>query len=206
MTLPRGTQGRLTGIPEAELGSLERDLQAISVQYRERCSRLPLSDQKQTALARLYAGARRLRQAVQEGAVADAIIEIGSNLMGCEKMALFLLREHWNRVVLLSSVGLTLEQTEAMHMNAREIIQEAPTDDIYIQSEAGKPDPFLSSLGVTAYVPFWLDDATKGAIVFFDLLPQRNGLDAADRELLKLLSDYAGRCLSAGSTKEEILG
>jgi hypothetical protein len=206
MTLPRGTQRKPTGAPEADLGTLERDLNALSVQYRERCSRLPLNDQKQTTLARLYAGARRLRQAVHEGAVADAIVEIGSNLMGCEKMALFLLREHWNRVVLLSSVGLSLEQIEAMHMNAKGIIQEAPTDDIYIQSEAEKPDRFLSSLGVTAYVPFWLDDATKGAIVFFDLLPQRTGLDTADRELLKLLSDYAGRCLSAGKTKEEILG
>jgi hypothetical protein len=47
---------------------------------------------------------------------------------------------------------------------------------------------------------------TKGAIVFFDLLPQRMGLDGADRELLKLLSDYAGRCLSAGEAKEEIPG
>jgi hypothetical protein len=188
------------------MGPLEQDLQALSAQYRERCSRLPLNDKKQTALARLYAGARRLREAVQEGRVADAILEIGSNLMGCEKMALLLLRKHWNNVVLLSSVGLNLEQIEAMHMNAKGIIEEAPTEDIDIQSEAGKPDRFLSSLGVTAYVPFRVDDMTKGAIVFFDLLPQRMGLDGADRELLKLLSDYAGRCLSAGEAKEEIPG
>ena len=196
----------LSGGPEGQLGSLEGDLLALSMQYRERCSRLPLNDRKQTALARLYAGAKRLREAVQEGAVAEAIVEIGSNLMGCEKMALFLLREHWNTVLLLSSVGLRLEQIEAMHMNARGIIEEAPADIIYIESEAEKPDSFLSSLGVTAYVPFRLDDETKGAIVFFDLLPQRNGMDMADRELLNLLSAYAGRCLSADKTKEEIAG
>lgn len=196
----------VSGGPERQLESLEGDLLALSMQYRERCSQLPLNDRKQTALARLYAGARRLREAVQEGSVAEAIVEIGSNLMGCEKMALFLLPEHWNRVFLLSSVGLSLEQIQAMHMNAKGIIEEAPADDIYIESETKKPDSFLSSLGVTAYVPFRLDDATKGAIVFFDLLPQRNGLDMTDRELLKLLSTYAGRCLSAGKTKEEILG
>jgi hypothetical protein len=194
-------------VPKAAPAALEQDLHDLSLQYRERCSQLPLNDRKQTELARLYAGVKRLRQAVQEGAVPDAIVEIASNFMGCEKMALFLSRQEWHKAVLLSSVGLSLEQIEAMHMNAKGFIQDAATDHIYIQSEATNPDHFLASLGVTAYVPFALDDATtKGAIVFFDLLPQRNGLDAADRELLKLLSAYAGRCLSAGNTKEEILG
>jgi hypothetical protein len=61
----------------------------------------------------------------------------------------------------------------------------------------------LSSLGISARIPFWLDSATKGAIVFFDLLPQRNGLDAVDRELLQLLCAYTGPCLAASKTKQQ---
>ena len=157
-------------------------------------------------MAKLYAGAKRLHQAVKEGAVADAIVEIGSNLMGCEQMALLIMREQWDHITFLNSVGLDLKRIEAMRMNAKGIIEEAPADDIYIKGEAKNPDLFLSSLGVTAYVPFWMDHTTKGAIVFFDLLPQRNGLDSGDRELLKLLCAYAGPCLSLGEANGGALG
>lgn len=190
----------------ADAASLERDLQDLSSQFLQRSSELPLTHKEQLALAKLYAGATRLHRAVREGAVADAIVEIGSNLIGCEQMAVLAMREQWDHIIFINSVGLDLKRLEAMRMNAKGIIEEARTDDIYIKSEAEKPDLFLSSLGVTAYVPFWLDRATKGAIVFFDLLPQRNGLDSGDRELLKLLCAYAGPCLSLGRAGQEVLG
>jgi hypothetical protein len=207
MTLPPKLESNLRETWPVDSASLERDLQDLSVRYRRQCSELPLPHKEQLALAKLYAGARRLCQALREGAVADAIVEIGSNLMGCEQMALLILRDHWTSVAFLGSVGLDLTQLEAMRMNAREIIKEAPEDDIYIESDSEKPDQFLSSLGITAYVPLWLDSTTRGAIVFFNLLPQRNGLDSADRELLRLLCAYAGPCLSAGKVRyQEILG
>lgn len=192
--------------PAPDAAFLERDLQDLSAKFLQRSSELPLTHKEQLALAKLYAGAKRLHQAVKEGAVADAIVEIGSNLMGCEQMALLIMREQWDHITFINSVGLDLKRIEAMRMNAKGIIEEAPADDIYIKSEAKKPDLFLSSLGVTAYVPFWLDRSTKGAIVFFDLLPQRDGLDSGDRELLKLLCAYAGPCLSLGRANQEILG
>ncbi|HEY6252072.1 MAG TPA: hypothetical protein VI685_19110, partial [Candidatus Angelobacter sp.] len=111
----------------------------------------------------------------------------------------------WDHITFINSVGLDLKRIEAMRMNAKGIIEEAPADEIYIKSEAKKPDPLFSSLGVTAYVPFWLDRTTKGAIVFFDLLPQRDGLDPGDRELLKLLCAYAGPCLTLSQARKEAL-
>lgn len=207
MTLAPKLQRNVKETRPADPASLERDLQDLSLRYLQRCSELPLTHKEQVALAKLYAGAKRLCQAVKEGAVADAIVEIGSNLMGCEQMALLILREQWNNVAFIGSVGLDLKRLEAMRMNAKGIIEEAPADGIYIESDSEKPDQFLSSLGVTAYVPFWLDSTTKGAIVFFDLLPQRNGLDSADRELLRLLCAYAGPCLSAAEARyQECLG
>lgn len=194
------------GIPVADAASLERDLQDLSSRFLQQSSELPLTHKEQLALGKLYAGAKRLHQAVKEGTVPEAIVEIASNLMGCEQMALLLIREQWNHISFINSVGLDLKRLEAMRMNAKGIIEEAPADDVYIKSEAKKPDLFLSSLGVTAYVPFWLDSTTKGAIVFFDLLPQRNGLDSGDRELLKLLCAYAGPCLSLGRAGQETLG
>ena len=203
MTVTPLPKSKTRDIPAADPASLERDLRNLSLQYLQRCSELPLTHQEQMTLAKLYAGAKRLHQAVREGAVAEAIVEISSNLIGCEQMALVLMGERWDNLTFIGSVGLNLKQLEAMRMNAKGIIEEAPADAIYIKSEAEKPDLFLSSLGVTAYVPFFLDSTTKGAIVFFNLLPQRNGLDSADRELLKLLCAYAGPCLASGTTKDQ---
>ena len=192
--------------PTLDVASLEQDLQDLSSRFLQRSAELPLAHKEQLALAKLYAGAKRLHQAVKEGTVADAIVEIGSNLMGCEQMALLIMQEHWDHITFINSVGLDLKRLEAMRTNPKGIIEEAPVEDIYVKNETKKTHLFLSSLGVTAYVPFWLDRTTKGAIVFFDLLPQRSGLDSGDRELLKLLCAYAGPCLSLSRAGQETLG
>jgi hypothetical protein len=189
-------------VREADFVRLEQHLQNLSAQYLRRCAETSPHDEKHAAIAKLYAGAKRLHQAVLEGAAADAIVEIGSNLMGCEQMALIVARGKRNKVAFIGSVGLDRKQLASIRTNATAILEEASAE-IYMTSSGEKPDPILSALGVTAFVPFWLDYTTKGAIVFFDLLPQRNGLDATDRELLTLLSAYAGPCLSRGKVKDQ---
>jgi len=164
-------------VRETDFVRLEQHLQDLSAQYLQRCAEMSLRDGKHAMMAKLYAGAKRLHQAVKEGAVADAIVEIGANLIGCEQMALIVARGKRNKVAFIGSAGLNRRQLDSMRMNARAIIEEACTGTIYMPSDGEEPDPFLSSLGITAFVPFWLDYTTKGAIVFFDLLPQRNGLD-----------------------------
>jgi hypothetical protein len=193
----------LREIGETDLARLEEHLHDLSKQYLQRCTETSPRDQKHAAMAKLYAGAKRLHQAVLEGAVAEAIVEIGSNLMGCEQMALIVARGKRNRIAFIGYVGLNQEQLTSIQMNAKAVLEEASTDIVYIARDGEKPDPLLSSLGITAFVPFWLDYMTKGAIVFFDLLPQRNGLDSTDRELLTLLSAYAGPCLSTGKGEDQ---
>jgi hypothetical protein len=202
MTL-RPERGKSREARETDFAWLEQHLQDLSRQYLRQCAETSPRDEKHATMAKLYAGTKRLYQAVLEGAVAEAIVEIGSNLMGCERMALMIGRGNGEDIAFIGSVGLDPKQLTAVRMKARAILEEASTDIIYMTSDGEKPDPFLSSLGITAFVPFWLDHTTKGAIVFFDLLPQRNGLDSTDRELLTLLSAYAGPCLSTGKGKDQ---
>jgi len=163
---------------------------------------LPLNHNDQAVRAKLYAAANALQQAIREGMVADAIFEIGSNLIGCEQMALLVTCKQQGRVAFSGSADFNPQQLEAIRRNAKRILEEAPADSIYIKS--GPEDrSFLSSLGISARIPFRLDSSTKGAIVFFNLLPQRNGLDAGDRELLKLLCAYTGPCLAANKIKHQ---
>jgi hypothetical protein len=203
--IPEGQKPRESCL--AEGARLEQLLQDLSNQYLQRCVETPPRDPEYASMAKLYAGTKRLHQAVEEGAVAEAIAEIGSNLMGCEQMALMVTQGKGNKITLIGSVGLSPKQLSSMRINASAIMEEAPADTIYMKSDGEKPSPLLSSLGITAFVPFWLDHTTRGAIVFFDLLPQRNGLDSTDRELLRLLGAYVGPCLSAGKgTGQETFG
>ncbi len=199
--IPEGQEPREICLEEA--ARLEQLLHDLSAQYLKQCIEMSPRDPEYAAMAKLYAGTKRLHQSIKEGAVAEAIAEIGSNLMGCEQMALMVTQGKGNKVTLIGSVGLNQMQLSSMQINAGAIMEEAPADTIYMKSDEEKPDSLLSSLGITAFVPFWLDSTTKGAIVFFDLLPQRNGLDSTDRELLTLLCAYAGPCLSAGKGKNQ---
>jgi len=189
-------------IPNSDLAGLERDLRQLSLRYMRQSMELPLNHNDQAVRAKLYAAANALQQAIREGMVADAIFEIGSNLIGCEQMALLVTCKQQGRVAFSGSADFNPQQLEAIRRNAKRILEEAPADSIYIKS--GPEDrSFLSSLGISARIPFRLDSSTKGAIVFFNLLPQRNGLDAGDRELLKLLCAYTGPCLAANKIKHQ---
>lgn len=193
-------------IPQGSLADLERKLGSLSLQYMRQSLDLPLNHEKQTVLARLYSAANTLHQAVREGIVENAIFEIGSNLIGCEQVALLVMSKQHDRVDFVGSPEFNPTQLDTLQRNAKRIIEEAPADSIFIEATC-KDRSFLSSLGISARIPFWLDRATKGAIVFFDLLPQRSGLDAGDEELLKLLCAYTGPCLAANKTKhQETLG
>jgi hypothetical protein len=189
---------------ETDVARLEQQLEDLSAQYLQQFGEASLDDGKLVAtIAKLYSGAKRLHEAVREGAVADAIVEMGANLIGCEQMAVIVARGERNKVAFIGSVGLNRRQLHSMRMNARAIIEEAGMGAVYMASDGEEPDPFLSSLGITAFVPFSLDLATKGGIMLFDLLPQREGLDSSDRELLKLLCAYAGPCLSTDTGKDQ---
>ena len=189
-------------VPQASLTDLDRNLGNLSLRYMKQSLELPLNHKKQAISARLYSAAKALHQAVREGVVENAIFEISSNLIGCEQVALLIGFKKRELMAFFGSTQFEPEQLLALRQNAKRIIEEAPEDAIFVKDEV-EERCFLSSLGISARIPFWLDPATRGAIVFFDLLPQRNGLDAEDRELLNLLCDYAGPCMAANKSKHQ---
>ena len=196
------SMGNSISTPQASLADLERNLGSLSLQYMRQTVELPLHHEKQIVLARLYSAANTLHQAVREGIVENAIFEISSNLIGCEQVALLVMSKKQDHIDFIGSVEFNPTRLDTLRRNAKRIIEEAPADSILIET-ASKDRSFLLSLGISARIPFGLDGGTKGAIVFFDLLPQRNGLDAGDRELLKLLSAYTGHCLAANKTRHQ---
>src|SRR5207248_845772 len=113
-------------IPQASLADLERNLGSLSLQYMRQSLELPLNHEKQTVLARLYSAANTLHQAVREGIVENAIFEIGSNLIGCEQVALLAMSKQHDRVDFIGSAEFNPTQLDTLRRNAKRIIEETP--------------------------------------------------------------------------------
>jgi hypothetical protein len=96
---------------------------------------------------------------------------------------------------IMRSVGLAPKLLAALKSQARRIVETVPEGEVYVAGESEPSRPLFSSLGITACAPLRQNSETKGAIVFFDFLPQRDGLNEGDHALVKLLSIYAGPSL-----------
>ena len=177
------------------MDSLSQLLDERWLEYLQACSENLPGNEKHSEKLKLYAAVRRLSEAVGDRTVAEAILEISSNLMACEQMAIVVFQDDAKSDPFIRSVGLTQERSEALRSNAERIVEEVAEGRVYLSGGTETTHPFLASLGITAQVPLWQDRKMKGAIVFYDLLPQRNGLDTEDHALLKLLAVYAGPCL-----------
>jgi hypothetical protein len=191
-------QGRTTPVDKnSDLSQvpLEDVLESRAEEYLQICWEIPTENEKHAVATKLYAACRRLSAAVRERDAAAAVLEIASNLMACEEMAILQMKTNSKELSFIDSVGLSEKQRLSLQGSAARISAEIDRGRVYMAGENGSGDEMLRSLGIQAFVPLWQNRKTKGAIVFFNLLPQRNGFGPGDRELLDLFSVYAGPCL-----------
>lgn len=143
---------------------------------------------------KLYAASERLKLAIRQCDVPRALLEIGSNLIGCEQMAILEMQEN-SAVSLLVSFDLTESQIQALMSNTERIATEIRGGQITITGADSVCNELWSELGITAFVPVWYRGKPSGAIAFYKLLPQRDRFDASDRNLLQMLSIFSGPSL-----------
>lgn len=144
---------------------------------------------------RLEAARRRLRDSIDQADTFEAIREIVTNLLGCEEIGLYQVAHETSD--LLWSFGIdrdrhgsldSFEQASLQRvLNGRCHIAEIPEED-----RAADASPSLR-----VFVPIDLHGRTAAVLVMLRLLPQKIGLDQTDLNLVKLLSDEAGRALFA---------
>lgn len=147
-----------------------------------------------SAWTKLYAASQTLLSAVRDGRVPAALIEICSNLLACEQLAVVEIERQARVVRLLAEESLSLERRGVLIQSGRFLEPWIMPGTAWIPSDFGQGDECLAPLGISAVVPLWKDERSSGAMVLFQLLPQRNGFDEEDRQILRLLSFYAGPC------------
>lgn len=141
-------------------------------------------------LKRLYAASAGIINAVEDGDVHAAIGEILGNLIGSEEVALFHYHKADRRFACAWSTGLTDELLEQLKHGTpimRRTVEEGMTQfrDLQINSRL---EP--SEQNLTASVILKSSRQVVGVILIFGLLPQKNGFEWVDYELLKFLETY----------------
>ena len=142
-------------------------------------------------LERLNAASARLIQSLEPGDVHEAIAEIIANLIGSEEIAIFDYCPSRQNFSLAWSRGVAASALQPFAAGAgmfgRAVQQGAS------QFQERQPEtallPFEKNL--TACVMLKSSREIVGVIAIFGLLPQKNGLEWADYELLKFLETYA---------------
>ena len=173
------------GISIAPAGADDLRLRVQQLSLREQLER------NHFLLERLNASSARLIQTLENGDVFEAIAEIVANLIGSEEVAIFDYRPADETFSLAWSWGVEAGDLQPFESGAG-MFGRAVHQGLS-QFRERQPDaallPFEKNL--TACVVLKSSREVVGVIAIFGLLPQKNGLEWADYELLKFLETYA---------------
>jgi len=145
---------------------------------------------------RLAAARKRLAECSGQTDAIEAVREIVSNFLGSEEMALFDFRSSEART--LWSFGADSEPSRVLDALTRSGLGCLAHGECHIEHG----DSPLPTKKTRAFVPIRLKDETVGVLAILQLLPQKSRFDAADMDLLNLLSAEAGRALFDSAPKQ----
>ena len=178
-----------------ERGKLKHVLDEALAQNRRDIERSALVEQQCTSLANLYVATFKLHGSLERSEVLAAISEIVVNLVGCEHFGVFEREgDHLKLIGEFPSQPCAIKGLPASSGFVTDIFN---TSGPWI---AGR-DPLPASPvpdDVTAVIPLRLRHELTGAVVLFNLLPQKGGsFGDVDIELMDLLTAHAATALYA---------
>lgn len=139
---------------------------------------------------RLEAARRRLAEASDREDALEAVREIVGNLLGCEEMGLFRVDRD---VQILWSFGINPEQHSVLRDLGDEGLHRVMRGECHFEIASG--DGNGSMCRTQAFVPLRRASQTVAVLAILKLLPQKQGFDRPDMNLLALLSEEAGKAL-----------
>jgi len=140
---------------------------------------------------RLATARKRLMECSGRADAIEAVREIVSNFLGSEEMALLDFGSTGTKT--LWSFGLQPQDCNLLASLGGEGFGRIARGECAIDNLGC--DGASTTRKARAFVPIRVANKTVGVLAILQLLPQKSGFDAADMDLLKLLSIEAGRGL-----------
>jgi hypothetical protein len=150
------------------------------------------------SFANLYVASFQLHLSPRFRTVMRHIKELLQQLVGARSAAIYFADDEGRRLVPVATEGVELSSLQEIAV--RDGVTGDPVATIiersFLTSIAYVADGPIAS-APAACIPLQVEDRAVGAIVVFDLLPQKKQLVTVDRELFKLLGAHAGVSLVA---------
>lgn len=180
---------------KALLSEAQRDNSAFTERFLE-------IEQKNNDLANLYVAAYRLHATLDRDQILQTILEIVINMIGSEEVGVFEVDSGAKRLRLAASHGLDETRYGNVQLGEGPVGVIAETGHTFIQEVAPLDPPEFWSPNLTACLPLKVDQQTIGVLAIFRLLPQKNGLEPIDLELLDLLADQGAMALFSARLRD----
>ncbi|HEV2112896.1 MAG TPA: hypothetical protein VGR50_02030 [Terriglobales bacterium] len=148
-----------------------------------------------TAQAKVYAARMRLQECLDQADALEAIREIAANLIGSEEVAVYKLDKQKAALWLYWSFGVDPNKYAVLDIFKEPMVEDALDGKILFKDQNGIKQLLATTDVVNALVPIRVEGEISGLVVIFRVLPQKSGLDAADHEICRVLSNCAGRAI-----------
>ncbi|NVB37862.1 hypothetical protein G6O69_08450 [Pseudenhygromyxa sp. WMMC2535] len=222
--LSQASLAELLSALDEGIGGCERERQTLITRFEiaERSvaalgSRMISVEERRETLLNLWVAGSQLQEAESRERVRAAILEVIINLIGCEELGVFELREDGGerRLELRASMGLDEVRREPILLEAE--AEDAGEAWLIARLTSPRPVPFLASqkgasvggppavgrgAGMSACLPLVVDGRLEALVLTWGLLGHKlRGFTDLDRALLRLLAAHAGSALVAAHTR-----
>ena len=178
------------GVESAERHTLEARLEQVIREQRRLSEDYVALETHVAALANLYVATHRLLMSLEWVDVVQAIQEIVTNIIGSEESGIYEMIPGGNSLSLVSSFGIDRAAWQLVPADRRPFSEALSTGEVWV-ADKGSDSP------ISVCIPLRHHAKVTGAIAIFRLLPQKLGIEAADRELFDVLSTHAASALFA---------
>jgi hypothetical protein len=159
----------------------------------------------QTEVGRFYVSASQLSASLARDSVVTVLREILANLIGSEEIVVLSTarsRTSGSPEILFAWNGDSAS-SEPMS-KVRPAIEQVLASGISIYPERADadPSPGRTDAALSACIALRAGDLVVGAVAVFELLPQKEGLTPADRELCEMIGSLGGQALYCSELHE----
>ncbi len=174
---------------------LAGELNAIKTENIDFAKKYVEIEEQNTSLANLYVASYQLHSTLNFAEVLGIVVEIVINLIGAEKLGVFIFDEETERLECVAQEGLTKEETRPVIVGEGIQGKVAALGESYYITEETKQRRAEKDGEPIACIPAKIQDRLIGIISIYRLLRQKDGFTSIDFKLFDLLAGHAATAL-----------
>ncbi|MGD8719606.1 MAG: GAF domain-containing protein [Candidatus Zixiibacteriota bacterium] len=174
---------------------LAGELNAIKTENIDFAKKYVDIEEQNTSLANLYVASYQLHSTLDFAEVVRIVVEIVINLIGAEKLGVFVFDEETERLECVAHEGLSEKEARSIIVGEGLQGKVAALGESYFLTDEAKQRNAEKAGEPIACIPVKIGDRLIGVISIYRLLRQKDGFTSIDFKLFDLLAGHAATAL-----------